>query len=38
MPLIDQLFSHHGLEYLLAGGAFFLLILIFSILKDRRRY
>jgi hypothetical protein len=38
MYIWEKLFSSHGLEYIIAGGAFFIFIFIFKLLKPKSKF
>lgn len=38
MYIIEQLFSHHGAEYVIAVLSIFAFIVIFGMLREKKRY
>ncbi len=38
MYIIEQLFSHHGYEYLVAILSIFAFIVIFNMIKEKKNY
>lgn len=38
MQIFEQLFSHHGYEYLIAVLSIFAFIIIFSMLNEKKNY
>lgn len=38
MYIIDQLFSHHGYEYLVVVLSIFVFIIIFKIFEEKKKY
>lgn len=38
MHIIEQLFSHHGYEYLVAIISIFAFIVIFNMMKEKKKY
>jgi len=38
MYIIEQLFSHHGAEYFIAVLSIFAFIVIFGMLREKKRY
>lgn len=38
MYILEQLFSHHGVEYVIAVLSIFAFIVIFGMLREKKRY
>jgi len=38
MYIIEQLFSHHGAEYVIAALSIFAFIIIWGMLKEKKKY